>query len=150
MSSGTLIGITGSSDTGGGDEGEVGKIMILLSRQNVVTFYQLFYCHALILTMHTINMFVSAWRNHWLLVVSMDILIENILVPVFWFYSAWANYEDLWSKRNTFWVVGKKEAGKFHITGDWEIERGLSRTEDPVRHSGIQELSRVGDDEGPR
>ena len=57
------------------------------NRHNLVSFYQLSFCHALILLMHTVNLFFDVWRNHWLSVVMMDILVENILVPTFWFYS---------------------------------------------------------------
>ena len=95
-------------------------------RQNFVTFTQIYYCHSLILALHLVldtletlythTLLGSVRINLWLLIKTVMVLVENIFVPGYFFYSSWYYFPDLWSDRNTSFFR-EKEDKKFNIVG---------------------------------
>ena len=96
-------------------------------RQNFVTFTQIYWCHSLILSLHLVldtlemlythTILESGVRiNLWLLMKAMMVLVENIFVPGYFFYSSWYYFPDLWSDRNTFFFREKKNE-RFKLVG---------------------------------
>ena len=101
-------------------------------RQNFVTFSQIYWSHSLILslhlvldtleTLHTHTLLAEVRINLWLLLKVIMVLVENIFVPGYFFYSSWFYYPDLWSDRNTFFFREPKNKG-FKIVGQFVVPR---------------------------
>ena len=113
-----------------------------------MTFYQLFWCHSIILVVHLVK--DSIW--HFLLQTQFSlnfsiftVFVENIAIPrlviikenfegitthsifdSFLFLSAWHHFPDLWSNRNTFYYKGKHYRAKFNIIGNWRPHSATS------------------------
>ena len=95
-------------------------------RQNFVTFSQIYWSHSLILSLHLVLDTLETLYTHtllgevrinlWLLLKAIMVLVENIFVPGYFFYSSWYYYPDLWSDRNTFFFREQKNE-RFKIVG---------------------------------
>ena len=96
-------------------------------RQNFVTFTQIYWCHSLILSLHLVLDTLETLYTHtllgsgvrinlWLLMKAMMVLVENIFVPGYFFYSSWYYFPDLWSDRNTFFFRERKNE-RFKLVG---------------------------------
>ena len=92
------------------------------------------FCHSLILCIHLLRQNVLNYiyknlppKESFLVVHTMGaitVLIENILLPTYWFTSAWLNFEDLWSTRNTIFHRSKR-LEKFQMIGNWKPQNLL-------------------------
>ena len=94
-------------------------------RHNLVTFNQATWTHILVVGFYLVKtlaiypLFSSfSPRDTFLLhiiLVSLSILLENVAIPTFWFYSSYINFNELWSSVNVFYRI-KRNKKAFYIT----------------------------------
>ena len=99
----------------------------LLIRHNLVTFNQATWTHILVVGQHLVKTLVihplsSTFcpRDTFILTITLlflSTILENVLVPTYWFYSSYINFNELWSSVNVFYRI-KRNKKAFYISGN--------------------------------
>ena len=96
-------------------------------RHNLVTFNQATWTHILVVGQHLVKTLVihplsSTFcpRDTFILTITLlflSTILENVLVPTYWFYSSYINFNELWSSVNVFYRI-KRNKKAFYISGN--------------------------------
>ena len=125
----------GNTDTGNLFTCRFESYHLYFFRQSIATFGQVLICHSLILSIHLLRQNVfdylfknlppreSFWITHTM--EAITVLIENVLIPIYWFTSAWLSFDDLWSTRNTVFNKSNR-IDKFQMIGNWKPQNSLN------------------------